>query len=422
MITWQKGIALIGVLGILVTWSTLVDAQTSRLQQIESFDARTWDFSKRLPLSGNWSVADNRLLSPKSIQNENLTTSFFPTIWNDQRPNGKGLGYATYALQVLLPDSLGPMALKIPSMNTSYKVWVNNELVASAGTVGSAKDESTPQWVHKTASITSTNDTLNIVLQLANFYHHKGGGGRNPIYLGKESNIKSHFSWALGSNISEAIVLLLEGIVFLFVYRRMNKPVVLYFSLLCMTWSIRSIFSNLYPVVLVFPGFNWEWQVKIEYLTLYLTGIWAALFVNKIFKENSNVLVTYLPIVLNVIFVIFTLLTPAIVFTRWISIYLGVEALVLFNAVVLIIRALITDRAGSWFLMSTIWIGVLLFGYDILAYQGSVPYNIVFLNVGYVLIFILTTIALLFHIGIFKSKSEEKDFLTYKDLYQSDKR
>jgi hypothetical protein len=406
----------------LMTWSTLVGAQTSRLQQVETMDARKWDFSKRLPLSGNWSVVDNKLVSPDSIQNENLTTIFFPTIWNDHRPNGKGTGYATYALQVLIPDSLGPMALEIPSMNTSYNIWVNNELVASAGTVGSEKDKSTPQWVHKTASITSTGDTLNIVLQLANFYHHKGGGGRNAIYLGREAKIKSHFSWALGSNISEAIVLLLEGIVFLFMYRRMNKPVVLYFSFLCMTWSIRSIFSNLYPVVLVFPGFNWEWQVKIEYITLYLTGIWAALFVNKIFKENSNVLVTYLPIVLNVIFVIFTLLTPAIVFTRWISIYLGVEALVLLNAVVLIIRALITDRAGSWFLMSTIWIGVLLFGYDILAYQGSVPYNIVFLNIGYVLIFILTTIALLFHIGIFKSKSEEKDILTYKDLYQSDKR
>ena len=71
-------------------------------------------------------------------------------------------------------------------------------------------------------------------------------------------------------------------------------------------------------------------------------------------------LVSYLPIVLNIIFVIFTLLTPAIVFSRWISIYLGVAALVILYAVVLIIRALITDREGSWFLMSTIWIGVLL--------------------------------------------------------------
>jgi len=29
---------------------------------------------------------------------------------------------------------------------------------------------------------------------------------------------------------------------------------------------------------------------------------------------------------------------------------------------------------------------------------------------------------LLFHLGIFKSKTKEKDFLTYKDLYRSDKK
>ena len=40
-------------------------------------------------------------------------------------------------------------------------------------------------------------------------------------------------------------------------------------------------------------------------------------------------LVSYLPIVLNIIFVLFTLLTPAIVYSRWISIYLGVAALVI---------------------------------------------------------------------------------------------
>ena len=294
-------------------------------------------------------------------------------------------------------------------------------MVASAGTVGIEKEKTIPQWVHKTVSFTSTSDTVKIVLQLANFHHNKGGGGRNAIYLGTEDRIKSHFNWAIGSNIAEAIVLFLEGIVFLFVYRRMNKPVILYFSLLCMTWSIRSIFSNLYPLVLVFPNFNWEWQVKIEYITLYLTVIWAALFFTRLFKEGSNALVSYLPVVLNVIFVIFTLLTPAIVFSRWISIYLGVAALVILYAVILIIRALITDREGSWFLMSTIWIGVLLFGYDIVAYQSSFSYNIVFLNIGYVLIFMLTTIALLFHLGIFKTKTREKDFLTYKDLYQSDK-
>ena len=59
----------------------------------------------------------------------------------------------------------------------------------------------------------------------------------------------------------------------IFFIQRNNKLVVLYFALLCITWSIRSVFSNLYPVMLVLPDFSWEWLVKIEYLTLYFTVI-----------------------------------------------------------------------------------------------------------------------------------------------------
>ena len=319
MITWRKGITLLSLLGSFVGWSIVGNAQAKRLDHIETLDARTWDFSKRLPLSGNWSVVENKIVTPEDLYNENLTTVFFPSIWNNHRADGKGIGYATYALNVLIPDSLGQMALEIPSMNTSYNVWANGKLIASAGTVGVSRDESVPQWVHKIVSFSPSGDTIRLVVQLSNFHHHKGGGGRNAIYLGTDERIKSHFNWAIASNVSEAIVLALEGIIFLFVYWKMNKPVILFFSLLCITWSIRSIFSNLYPLILVFPDFNWEWQVKIEYITLYLTCIWAALFFSKLFRENSNFLLTYLPIVLNVIFVIFTLLTPPIVYTRWIS-------------------------------------------------------------------------------------------------------
>ena len=211
MITWWKGITLTS---IFLWCSILADAQAPRLQQVELLDARTWDFSKRLPLRGNWSVIHNKLVAPQEIESETLSSVFFPAIWNDQRPDGRGIGYATYALNVLIPDSLGLLSLEIPSLNTSYNVWVNGALVASAGTVGIEKEKTTPQWVHKTVSLTSPSDTLKIVLQLANFHHHKGGGGRDPIYLGTQDQVKAHFNWAIGSNISGAIVLLLEGIVF----------------------------------------------------------------------------------------------------------------------------------------------------------------------------------------------------------------
>ena len=416
------GLALTCLMSLFTCWSLVAHAQARNVQDIELLDARHWDFSKRLPLTGNWSFVENRLVTPDSIEAENFTTAFFPSIWNDYRADGKGIGYATYALNILIPDTLKSLALEIPALYNCYHIWVNGELVASAGVVGVDKESSKPKWVYQTAPFINTRDTLQIVLQLANFHHHKGGGGRHPIFLGTSERIQSQFNWSVGSNVFGAAVLFIEGIVFLFVYRNRRKPVILYFALLCLTWSIRSIFSNLYPLILIAPDFSWQWVVKIEYITLYLTVIWAALFFRSLFIDISNAIFTYLPVAINLFFVVFTLLTSPLVFTRYVTMYLGIAAVVIVYGVVLIIRALITDRDGSWFLMATIWIGVLIFGYDIVAYQISSSSNIVFLNFGYVLIFILTTIALLYHLGILKSKREEQNVLTMKDIYQSGKK
>jgi hypothetical protein len=390
-------------------------AQPKLTGSLETLDARTWDFSKRLPLKGQWSVVENKLVSPQDILKENWRYSTFPSLWNETRADRKGSGCATYGLNIILRDTTVQMALEIPPMYSSYNVWVNGQLISTAGVVACEIDKATPQWIYHAIPFT-IKDTVQVVLQVANFHHHKGGAV-DPVYLGTLKTINSHFNWSIGSSLFEASILFLEGIFFLFFYRRDKKAVILYFALLCLSWSIRSVFSNVYPLMLVYPDFSWQWLVKIEYLTLYLTVIWAALFFNTLFGEFGNKIFTYLPVALNVFFILFTLLTPATIFTRWVSVYLIVAALVITYGVALIVRALINDQKGSWFLMSSIWVGVLIFGYDIVAYQSSFSHNIVLLNIGYVTIFILTTIALLYHVGVFKSKAVEKNVLTMNDLY-----
>jgi hypothetical protein len=400
--------------------SFVVEGQIKNIRRVETLDARQWDFSKRFPLKGNWSFIENNIDSPHTISENDLTVRFFPSLWNDYRSDRKGTGYATYVLNVLLPDSITAYAFEIPQLYSCYKLWVNGNLITSTGIPGVKQETTVPKWFYQKAPFSSTRDTLQIVLQLANFHHHKGGS-MNPIYLGTKDVINKHFNWSIGSNVFEAVILLLEGMIFLYIYKRKGKKVILYFALLCLTWSVRSIFSNLYPLILVFPDFSWQWMVKIEYISLYLMVIWAALFFNAIFKDISNVIFTYLPIIINLFFVVFTLFTPAIIFTRWVSIYLGVAALVILYGVILIVRALLIDRGGSWFLMASIWVGVLLFGYDIAAYQVSFSYNVVFLNIGYVVIFMLTTVALLYHLGILKSNAIENNVLTLNDVYNPNK-
>ena len=415
MIAWRIWITLTSIMWVCICWASVVEAQVRYTSEIEVIDARDWDFSNRMSLSGNWTVIENKIVAPHSIKEVEGRTIFFPSLWNDSRPGASGTGCATYALNLLVSDKVDTWAFEIPQLYSSYNLWVNGNFISAAGVVGTAKDKVVPQWVYHIATCRGETDTLKIVLQIAN-YHHSKGGAKNTIYIGLPDSVKSHFNWSIGSNVVEAGVLFLEGLFFLIFYRKNKKPVILYFALLCLTWSIRAIFSNLYPVILVFPGMDWELLVKTEYITLYLAIIWAALFFNSLFEDISSKVFTYLPVAVNLFFIGFTILTPALIYSRWVSFYLGIAALVILYGVTLIVKALIGDKDGSWFLMGSIWTGVLLFGYDIGAYHGSFSYNIVFLNIGYLLIFLLTTMGLLYHIGVLKNKDTEKNVLTMKDL------
>ena len=415
---FRKGI----VIFILLCSALSLFSQPSRSEDLELLDARQWDFSKRLPLKCNWTFVENKLLSPEALESEKSHSYvLFPALWNDHRDDRKGLGFCTYALRVLIPDTLKTLAVEIPQLYSSYKLWVNGNLIVSAGTVGVDTETVVPQWIYQKVSFPNHQDTLQIVLQIANFSHYKGGA-KDPIYLGTPAIINRHFNWAIGSNVSGAIILLIEGAIFLFLYQQKKKPVVLYLSLLCITWSLRSVFSDLYPVVLIFPEINWELLVKVEYITLFLAAIWASLFFNHLFKDMSNVIFTYLPITLNMFFIVFTLLTPALIFSQWLSLYLGVEVLVILYGASMIVRSLIMEREGSWFLIASVGVGILLFGYNIAAFQSSFSYNVVLLNIGYVVMFMLTAIALLLHLSVLKSKNVKKEYLRYEDLFKSAKK
>jgi hypothetical protein len=383
-----------------------------------TIDARGWDFSNRLPLKAEWMFVENKLLNPDGISSREGRPVLFPSLWNDMRSGGRGTGCATYWLTVVVPPGLSNWSFEIPPMNNSYNFWVNGKLIASAGVVGDRAEDSSPQWIYKVGEYFAKTDTLNLVLQISNYHHYKGGASR-AIYLGKAEPVRAHFNWAIGSSIAESIILFSSGLLFLFYYyyRLNRKHAVLYFALLCLTWSIRAVFSNVYPLAWMFPGIDWEWSVKTEYISLFLMVVWAALFFHELFSDISNALLTYLAVALNVFFIIFTLLTPAIIYTRWISIYLSVAVFVILYGVTMIVQALIFEKEGSWFLMGSIWIGIVLFAYDIAAYHISFPYNLALMNLGYILIFALTTVGMLYHIGVLKTKNLRGDSMTMQDIY-----
>ncbi len=392
-------------------------AQKALQAQSGTLDARSWNFANdRLPLSCYWTMYENKLIDPKNTK-ETGVYIYFPALFNAQNEAGNGVGYATYKLLVLVPDTITRYAVEVPQMYNSYKFWINNELIASSGKVGTTERESRPQWRFQIIDFKAATDTLHIVLQVANFHHYKGGA-TDPIYLGIPSRIKSHWSWALSTNLAEIVFLFIEAIVFLILYLyHKDKNVILFFACLCFTWSIRAVFSNLYPIVLLFPNFNWTVLVRIEYLTLFSGVIWSILFLNHLFRNMSTPIVTYLLVTMNIFFIIFTLFSPPHSFSAWINVYLVVAGITVLYGGIIIIKALLSGQAGAWFLMVSILCAISIFGYDLVSYGSASGYNHTFLHIGYIIIFMLVTFALLLHLKVISIGTQHSDMLTYNDMF-----
>lgn len=381
-------------------------------------DASSFDFRQsRLNLSGTWLWYDGRLLQPDQKNNPDLLPVEFPGIWNDRRSNNSGQGYATYFLTVIIPLQTEELAFDLPDIYSSYILFVNGVEITRNGTPGTTKQATVPQWRPHVAPVRAKNDTLNITLQVANFNHHKGGV-KEPILLGSSSAFAQKEFISTTGKLAGVGLLVILAIVFVIVWLRSGrKREVIYFSALCLTWAVRSLFSNDYLFISFFPGFSWNAMVRIEYICLYLTMIWAILFLCRLFKNEGNQLVKYLLVSFNAGFAVYTMLSEPADFTRLLPLYLGTAGVLLVYGAGVVLVALINERRGATWLTMSVLLGLAIFSYDLFAYEGWFSYNTLVFSAAYLVIFIMTGFALLLHLEIIKSTRTTTTMLTYKDLY-----
>jgi hypothetical protein len=383
-------------------------------------DARHWKINEEaFAISGPCQYFDQQLLSPSECKGASGSVSEFPSLFKSNNQPEEGIGYATYLLTVLVPTGQRDFALSIPQIYSSYKLWVNGSVVAENGAVGKTAQECKPQWKPQTVEFQTKSDTLLMVLQIANFDHAKGGI-KEQIYLGKPAMMKFKRSVSEISKLTESAVLFCIGFFFLmhFVFQQRNKAT-LYFSLLTLTWSVRSLFSNLYLFISFYPDFNWASMIRIEYITLYLAMIWAILFLTGLFHNEANVILKYALVFCNVLFTAFSLSSTPRLFTQGLNVYLIVSGILLLYGAYIIIRAWGNERAGSGLLTLSIILGLNIFGYDIFVYEGFSSYDPVIFSAGYISIFLMMGFALAFHVGLIKAKQNSASKLTYEDLYKN---
>ncbi|HEY0743295.1 MAG TPA: 7TM-DISM domain-containing protein [Chryseosolibacter sp.] len=395
----------------------------SQAQHTPTLEKGVADFSKYnftengpVSLAGEWELYMSQLISPQDFQTlgrQAFDFVDFPSAWNASS-GSQNFGFATYRLNLILPRQ-HLLAIQLPHCYSAYTLWANDETIAKNGVVATTREQSVPQWLPTTVNLPNEHDTISLVLQISNF-NHAIGGIREAITLGTREDMRLRESISLTGTIILVSALTLLFIISFFVSALYKSRAVLLFSLLCLGWGVREAFSNYYLAIHYMPDFPWEVAVKIEYISLFAVMIITMLFVASLFKEDVSRIFKYLFCFCNVVFVLIAAFLEASIFTQFLPVYLSFAALLIAYILYVLVRAVVYERQGVWLIVACLFLGVIIFSYDLIAYQGVATFSPMIISIGYLTMFILLAIALLFQVGIFK-RSAATNLLTYEDLY-----
>ncbi|KHL95392.1 hypothetical protein QW71_13110 [Paenibacillus sp. IHB B 3415] len=318
------------VIGLAVSYAIVpVSPGAPKIQSEEGFlDLTQHPISKNpLKLQGEWEFYWQELLSPEDIRSRMASGEMadryisIPSSWLGYKLDGQeleGQGFATFRLVTRLSeqDRNERLALRLPTIFHAYKLWVNGELLAEAGVVGQDKRAMTPQLATKLVFFQPGSDTVELVMQVANF-HHKRGGITKSIELGGSNVLASKTSLKVAAEMFITASLLVIGVYHLLLYTLRRKDrAPLYFGLFTVLFGIRSLLVGELMFTQWFPRFPWELQFKLEYLILCVSGYIITMYfecifpnyVSRWFRLGSRIVTSALCLMVVV--------TPALIYSR----------------------------------------------------------------------------------------------------------
>jgi signal transduction histidine kinase/CheY-like chemotaxis protein len=396
-----RGIALkIGGIALLVAFRLSCFADGPPLAHQGLIDLRNQNlFDHHVALDGEWGFFWNRLLTPDSLSPlPPPAYAPYPVLWKDLRINDQSfptLGYATYTLTVLLPAKRPRIGLEVPDAYCTFKLYVNGVVQIQNGVPATTKEKATPFWVTRTIALPpGETDTLVFVMQIANFWHARGGpykqiliGDKDELFLKKNRDVAYDFMLAG--------CMFMGGLFFLalFVFARHDRTI-LYFALFCIIFSYRMVGTNHYVLHSLFSEMNWFITIRIEYLTLSLGMAFFCAYTRKLYPDDINKVITNALIWFCLAYSVIVLVTNSLIFTRYLIGFLGMMFFCIAYSMYVFLQAARNRRSGSFFaLMSTaamLFIGLLMN----LHYFGVISDWRVILFICYISFFFLQSLAL----------------------------
>ncbi|HET9240581.1 MAG TPA: 7TM diverse intracellular signaling domain-containing protein [Oligoflexus sp.] len=314
-------------------------------------DLRKWNFARgdATFLQGHWEFFWMELLSPDEVK-KRIPIQYFPmpATWHKQLK--VCCGYATYHLRVDVGDAKD-MALEIPHMSTAVKIFVNGVEFFKAGNVGTTEETSIPS---RNSGILRLPDagSYDIVVQISNFHHARGGTWR-AMRIGSFESL-THTA-RMNQLIEIAFIggIWAIGIYHLALFFLRREIVTIAFSFCCLAVGTRLSTVGTRIFEFFIDDLSWVTMFRMEYLSLYLCPPLIWFYVQRLFPDELKMRWVLVAIGSFVVLSC-TLLLPSLTFTHLINWFFILGSgfsiwfiLVIFRAVYLKRTAALTIAIGA---------------------------------------------------------------------------
>jgi two-component system sensor histidine kinase ChiS len=303
-------------------------------------------------LNGEWEFYWKRLLVPGDFtegQPGDRRTIAVPGNWQNATP-GDGIevtGYGTYRLVITTAEYDGILGLRIPSILSAYRLWINGEPVSELGTVATDKQGTVARDIPRAVYFNQESDTIELVLQVSNF-HDNFGGIWGDFLLGAEASIGKVERFKTGTDLLLFGAMMIFALYHIWLFLlHMKQPSTLFFGMLCFMVALRVILTGEHFLVSVFPSIPWVFQTKVEYAGMFAGILFLSLFFRYEYPVEYTKNVTVPIAAAGILLSTAVIVLPARAFTYMLlpgQVYMGVVILIM---ITLNVVAIVRGRKGA---------------------------------------------------------------------------
>ncbi len=355
------------------------------------------DFVQNVELTGDWEFYWNKLIKPGGFDRRFADYYQFPALWNDGfsvTDSLSNIGCATYRLLLDIPDHTEDYALYLEDYYCSYRLYVDGEPVASNGQVALRKEDYRAEWRPQVVDLPQKEKTLELVLQIANYDHSKGGA-RQTIRFGLKDKIYTQFRSLWNQAAVLTVFLILLAVFFLVRFGFISLDMAsFYFSLFCIVYSYRIAGADLYILHSLLPDFPWNVGVTLEYCTLFISPFLFAKYIEAMYPDETHSWVINSLGIIGAVFTIVTIVTTPLFFTTLIEPFLIILLGYFFYGLTVFLAAFLKKRDGSLYGILSVAVAFGVFSHLVFVYLGWLPRLTYLSFVGYIVFLILQSLQL----------------------------